>query len=155
MLSKKYLIFIVKKKGDEKISMKEVSYEEFRDGILYDLEKYKEITKYLNAVIEGNTSMTLFNCSVLTNGEKLVIIENKEIVENVKEKIEKIKKLSIEDRVFPYNNAAMLLYEKKRDLYMDLDGKFNNSWEIIWDNDKEIQESEKWYETNHRKNEKS
>lgn len=126
-----------------KISMKEISYEEFRDGILYDLEKYREITKYLNAVIEGNTSMTLFNCSILANSEKIVIIENKKIVENVEEKIRKIKRLPIEDRIFPYNKAAMLLYEKERDLYMDLDGKFNNSWEIIWDNDKEIQESEK------------
>lgn len=138
-----------------KISMKEISYEAFRDGILCDLEKYREITKYLNAVIEGKTNMTLFNCSVLANSEKLVIMKNKKIVKNVEEKVRKIKKLPIEDRIFPYNKAAMLLYEKERDLYMDLDGKFNNSWEIIWDNDKEIQESEKWYEANHRKNEKS
>lgn len=123
--------------------MEEVSYEEFRDGILYDLKKYREITKYLNAVIERNTSMTLFHCSVLANNEKLVIMKNKKIVKNVGEKIKKIKKLPIEDRVFPYSNAAMLLYAKERDLYMDLDGKLNDSWEIIWDNDKDIQEGEK------------
>lgn len=122
MLSEKYLIFIVRK--EMKISMKKISYEEFRDGVLYDLKNYGEIIKYLNAVIKGNTSMIMFNCSVLVNSEKLVIMENKKIAKNVKEKIEKIKKLPIEDRVFPYNNAAILLYAKERDLYMDLDGKF-------------------------------